>query len=109
MTLSATSLPENAAAATALLAQSRPALVWRRIIADSDTPVGAARRLIVPGRGDFLLESVEGGEVRVVDRVLYEAVGDAQAVEQADGVGLRRHAYLPGFSESRPRLPFLPR
>jgi anthranilate synthase component 1 len=39
-------------------------LVWRRIIADSDTPVGAARRLIVPGRGDFLLESVEGGEVR---------------------------------------------
>ncbi|MCL9982043.1 MAG: chorismate-binding protein [Erythrobacter sp.] len=57
-------MPENAAAATALLAQGRPALVWRRIIADSDTPVGAARRLIVPGRGDFLLESVEGGEVR---------------------------------------------
>jgi anthranilate synthase component I len=47
-----------------LLAQGHPALVWRRIIADSDTPVGAARRLIVPGRGDFLLESVEGGEVR---------------------------------------------
>ncbi len=64
MTLSAAGLPENAAAATALLAQGRPALVWRRIIADSDTPVGAARRLIVPGRGDFLLESVEGGEVR---------------------------------------------
>ncbi|MBV7267010.1 anthranilate synthase component I [Erythrobacter ani] len=34
------------------------------MIADSDTPVGAARRLIEPGRGDFLLESVEGGEVR---------------------------------------------
>ena len=60
----ATGLPENAAAAAALLAAGRPALVWRRIIADSDTPVGAARRLIVPGRGDFLLESVEGGEVR---------------------------------------------
>ncbi|WP_418251584.1 anthranilate synthase component I family protein [Erythrobacter neustonensis] len=57
-------LPENAAAAAALLAAGKPALVWRRIIADSDTPVGAARRLIVPGRGDFLLESVEGGEVR---------------------------------------------
>nr|WP_255551993.1 anthranilate synthase component I [Erythrobacter crassostrea] len=42
----------------------RPALVWRRVVADSDTPVGAARRLIEPGRGDFLLESVEGGEVR---------------------------------------------
>ncbi len=57
-------LPENAAAAAAALAAGRAALVWRRIIADSDTPVGAARRLIVPGRGDFLLESVEGGEVR---------------------------------------------
>lgn len=57
-------LPENAAAAAASLGAGRPALVWRRIIADSDTPVGAARRLIVPGRGDFLLESVEGGEVR---------------------------------------------
>jgi anthranilate synthase component 1 len=62
--VSAASLPENAAAARASLAAGRAALVWRRIIADSDTPVGAARRLIVPGRGDFLLESVEGGEVR---------------------------------------------
>jgi anthranilate synthase component 1 len=57
-------LPQNAAAAAASLAAGRPSLVWRRIIADSDTPVGAGRRLIVPGRGDFLLESVEGGEVR---------------------------------------------
>ncbi|KPF65451.1 anthranilate synthase [Porphyrobacter sp. AAP60] len=57
-------MPENAAAAIAALREGRAALVWRRIIADSDTPVGAARRLIVPGRGDFLLESVEGGEVR---------------------------------------------
>jgi anthranilate synthase component 1 len=64
VTTPAPSLPDNAAAAAALLAAGKPALVWRRIIADSDTPVGAARRLIVPGRGDFLLESVEGGEVR---------------------------------------------
>lgn len=55
---------ENAAVAAAALAEGRPALVWRKVVADSDTPVGAARRLIVPGRGDFLLESVEGGEVR---------------------------------------------
>ncbi len=65
MSLTATGLlPENAVPAIAALAAGRAALVWRRIIADSDTPVGAARRLIVPGRGDFLLESVEGGEVR---------------------------------------------
>jgi len=56
--------PENAEAAAQALASGEATLVWRRIIADSDTPVGAARRLIVPGRGDFLLESVEGGEVR---------------------------------------------
>ncbi len=46
------------------LAAGQPALVWRRVIADCETPVGAAVRLIQPGRGDFLLESVEGGEVR---------------------------------------------
>jgi anthranilate synthase component 1 len=38
--------------------------VWRRVVADTETPVGAALKLIVPERGDFLLESVEGGEVR---------------------------------------------
>jgi anthranilate synthase component 1 len=47
-----------------LLAAGRPALVWRRRIADTDTPVAAALKLIEPGRGDFLLESVEGGAVR---------------------------------------------
>ncbi|SDA14497.1 anthranilate synthase component I family protein [Sphingomonas sp. NFR15] len=52
-----------AAAATALAA-GRPALLWRRQIADTETPVAAALRLIEPGRGDFLLESVEGGETR---------------------------------------------
>jgi len=55
---------ENGEAALAALGQGRPALVWRRLIADTETPVGAAVRLIEPGRGDFLLESVEGGEVR---------------------------------------------
>lgn len=46
------------------LAEGRPALVWRRELADSLTPVLAARILMEPGRGDFLLESVEGGETR---------------------------------------------
>jgi anthranilate synthase component 1 len=46
------------------LREGRPALVWRRQIADVDTPVAAALKLIEPGRGDFLLESVEGGAVR---------------------------------------------
>ncbi|MCP3729152.1 anthranilate synthase component I [Sphingomonas sp. MG17] len=55
---------EGVDAARAALAAGRPALVWRRELADTDTPVAAALKLIEPGRGDFLLESVEGGAVR---------------------------------------------
>ncbi|MEO0063241.1 MAG: Anthranilate synthase component 1, partial [Pseudomonadota bacterium] len=57
-------LPENAADAQRKLAAGKPALVWRKVVADTETPVGAALKLIEPGRGDFLLESVQGGEVR---------------------------------------------
>jgi anthranilate synthase component 1 len=57
-------LPQNSDAAISQLTAGQPALVWRKIIADTETPVGAAAKLIEPGRGDFLLESVEGGEVR---------------------------------------------
>ena len=56
--------PENWTAAAAALADGRSSLVWRRLVADTETPVGAALKLIEDGRGDFLLESVEGGEVR---------------------------------------------
>ena len=42
----------------------RPGFVWRRQVADTETPVAAALKLIEPGRGDFLLESVEGGAIR---------------------------------------------
>ncbi len=52
------------AAALAALASGKPALVWREMVADTETPVSAALKLIEPGRGDFLLESVEGGRSR---------------------------------------------
>ena len=55
---------EGRAQALEALGKVRPALVWRKVVADTVTPVGAAIKLIVEGRGDFLLESVEGGEVR---------------------------------------------
>ena len=51
-------------AALAALADHRPTLAWRRLVADTETPVGAFARLTRPGRGDFLLESVEGGSQR---------------------------------------------
>jgi anthranilate synthase component 1 len=52
------------ARAAEALAAGRPTLVWRRQIADTETPVSAALKLIEPGRGDYLLESVEGGRTR---------------------------------------------
>jgi anthranilate synthase component I len=43
---------------------AKPTLIWRRRIADTETPVSAALKLFQPERGDFILESVEGGETR---------------------------------------------
>lgn len=43
---------------------TKPSLVWRRRIADTETPVSAALKLFQPERGDFILESVENGETR---------------------------------------------
>ncbi|KLI63946.1 anthranilate synthase component I [Aurantiacibacter marinus] len=54
----------NAQEALDALADGRNTLVWRRVVADTETPVGGALKLIEEGRGDFLLESVEGGEIR---------------------------------------------
>ncbi len=64
MTATTGHLPDNADEAIAALGAGKPALVWRKIVSDTETPIGAALKLIEPGRGDFLLESVEGGEVR---------------------------------------------
>jgi anthranilate synthase component 1 len=50
--------------ARAALARGESALVWRRQIADTDTPISAALKLFESDRGDYLLESVEGGAVR---------------------------------------------
>jgi anthranilate synthase component 1 len=83
-------LPENAAEARANLVAGRPALVWRKLVADTETPVGAALKLIEPGRGDFLLESVEGGEVRgrysllgLDPDLMFRATGHACEVNRA--------------------------
>lgn len=69
-------------AALAQLAQGKPALLWRRLVADTETPVGAALKLFEEGRGDFLLESVEGGE----NRGRYSLIGlDPDLVFRANG------------------------
>ena len=55
---------DGRAEAIAQLQAGRPALVRESRLADLDTPIAAALKLIEPGRGDFILESVEGGNVR---------------------------------------------
>jgi anthranilate synthase component I len=50
--------------AFAQLSAGKAALVWRSMVADTETPVSAALKLFEEGRGDFILESVEGGAVR---------------------------------------------
>ncbi len=50
--------------AIAQLSAGKAALVWRSMVADTETPVSAALKLFEEGRGDFILESVEGGAVR---------------------------------------------
>ena len=71
------------------LKEGKPALVWQRQIADTDTPVSAALKLIEPGRGDWLLESVEGGEVRgrysllgLAPDLLFRARGDKAQINR---------------------------
>jgi anthranilate synthase component 1 len=83
-------LPENAVEARARLAAGAPALVWRKLVADTETAVGAALKLIEPGRGDFLLESVEGGAVRgrysmlgLDPDLMFRATGHACEVNRA--------------------------
>ena len=75
--------------AAAQLAAGKPALVWRSIIADTETPVSAALKLFETGRGDYLLESVEGGAVRgrysllgLAPDLVFRANGEAAEVNR---------------------------
>jgi anthranilate synthase component I len=64
-------------------------LVWRKQIADTDTPISAALKLMEEGRGDFLLESVEGGAVRgrysligIAPDLLFRAQGNSAEINR---------------------------
>jgi len=76
-------------AARAALDSDKPALIWRRQVADTETPVSAALKLMEEGRGDFLLESVEGGETRgrhsligLAPDLLFRAEGETAAINR---------------------------
>jgi anthranilate synthase component 1 len=97
------------AAAIASLAAGRPALVYRRQLADTETPVAAALKLIEPGRGDFLLESVEDGATRgrysllgLAPDLVFRADGQNAAINRD---WLRnRDAFVPTEAETLPAL-----
>ncbi len=68
---------------------TKPTLVWRRRIADTETPVSAALKLFVAERGDFILESVEGGETRgrhsligIAPDLVFRAAGDKAEINR---------------------------
>ncbi|UVO52566.1 anthranilate synthase component I [Sphingomonas sp. SUN019] len=95
--------------AIAALADGRPALVWRRRVADTETPVAAALKLIEPGRGDFLLESVEGGAVRgrhsligLAPDLVFRAEGEQAAINR-DWL-TDRAAFVPCAEPTLPAL-----
>ena len=97
--------PENWTAASAALASGRSSLIWRKLVADTETPVGAAVKLIEEGRGDFLLESVEGGEVRgrysllgLDPDLVFRATGAAAEVNRQWRNDRAAFAPLPGDS-----------
>lgn len=85
------------------LAAGKPVLVWRKLVADTETPVGAALKLIEDGRGDFLLESVEGGEVRgrysllgLDPDLVFRASGEAAEINRDWQADRAAFAPLPG-------------
>jgi anthranilate synthase component 1 len=95
--------PENSPAALAQLTAGKPALVWRRLVADTETPVGAALKLFEDGRGDFLLESVQGGEVRgrysllgLAPDLVFRATGHACEINRSWTTDRAAFDALPG-------------
>lgn len=82
-------MTHGTAAALAALKKGRPALLWQRLVADTETPVAVALKLMEPGRGDFLLESVEGGAVRgrhsligLAPDLVFRADGNAASINR---------------------------
>ena len=64
MDTAARRIAPDRATAIAALQDGRAQLIWTRIVADTETPVSAMLKLGGEGSGAFLLESVEGGQVR---------------------------------------------
>ncbi len=93
-------IADDSAAVRAQLSAGQSAFVWQRLIVDTETPVSAALKLIEPGRGDFILESVEGGATRgrysligLAPDLVFRANGDSAEINR--GWATDRTAFEP--------------
>jgi anthranilate synthase component I len=103
------------------LAAGRAQLVWTRIVADTETPVSAMLKLGAEQSGSFLLESVEGGQVRgrysllgLDPDLVWRATGDASEVNRQWKTDREAFEAMPGgalaalrslVSEARAEVP----
>jgi anthranilate synthase component 1 len=83
------SISPNAADFAAAMADGKAQLVWTRIVADTETPVSAMLKLGAAQSGSFLLESVEGGQVRgrysllgLAPDLVWRATGDSSEINR---------------------------
>jgi anthranilate synthase component I len=102
MTIKAISGIEEAQAA---LSKGASALIWQRFVADTETVISAALKLVVTGRGDWVLESVEGGETRgrysligLDPDLLFRAQGNAAEINRHWKTD--RHDFVPCESDA---------
>lgn len=82
------------------MTETKPQLIWRKRIADTETPVSAALKLFEAERGDFILESVEGGETRgrhsligIAPDLVFRAAGNKAEIN--DQWMTDREAFVP--------------
>ena len=88
-------------------AQGRAQVVWTRLVADLETPVSAMLKLSEARPMSFLLESVEGGEVRgrysiigLEPDIIWRAFGNRAEINRTP-----RETPASSRSGSRPRVP----
>ena len=91
---------KNSAPALRTVTATKPQLIWRKRIADTETPVSAALKLFEAERGDFILESVEGGETRgrhsligIAPDLVFRAAGDKAEINSQWMID--REAFVP--------------
>ncbi len=80
-----------------------PQVVWTRLVADLETPVSAALKLVSDRPMSFLLESVEGGSVRgrysvigFAPDIIWRAFGDKPEINRAPERSLEKFKPMKG-------------